>query len=180
MSQGQSVDIGYSTSADRLTLTLRSEQGRVRLWLTRRLVKGFLIRFADMLERTVAAESSSARAAVSFEHLEACGAMDDGSASSPGDGRGAGESSGERGVSDAALVTEINVTARRRGFVFTLTDADEQTHNLGVSRAEAHRLASAIYRKAQAGGWDLEGHVGWLAESEAARGHAQPAPAASH
>lgn len=171
--QVASVDIGYDRAADRLKLVLHGETDAVGLWLTRRLTRAFLSRFSSLLERGVAREAGSGRAAVVFEHLEACGEP-----SAPRDSHGgdtSGQSAGDKhpapDTGTYAMVSELNISARDQGFTFTLTDDDGQQYTLAVSRAEAHRLVSAIYRKSVAASWDLAPYVSWLAEAEQARGH---------
>ena len=174
----QSVDIGYSQEADRLRLVLHRRDDRLGLWLTRRLTKAFLGKFAAMLESGVSADGSSRRAAVIFEHLEACaGGETQSQDSGQSDTTGA---QSQTGPIECALVTTLNVSPRSRGFVFTLTDESGNKHELAVSRGEAHRLVNALFRKAVTAEWDLASHAGWLGEAEQARGHQGSSVAAAH
>lgn len=180
--QATSVDIGYDRTADRLRLVLHGEADKHGLWLTRRLAKAFLGKFAEMLARSAETaagrDPDAGRAAAIFEHLDACA----GDVSAPetesrsGGGRER-EPARAAPPPSCAVITTVNVSPRRNGFVFTLTDEAERTHELALSRAEAHRLVSAIYRKSLAAEWDLAPHVGWLDEAEKARGHQRGAAA---
>ncbi len=182
--QATSVDIGYDRAADRLRLVLHGEADKHGLWLTRRLAKAFLGKFAEMLARSAEAAAGRGadvgRAAAIFEHLDACGETSAPETEARTSGtRREGDPTRPEPPPSCAVITTVNVSPRRNGFVFTLSDEAEQTHELTLSRAEAHRLVSAIYRKSLAAEWDLAPHVGWLDEAEKARGH-QPGAAAAH
>ncbi len=60
-------------------------------------------------------------------------------------------------------------------------DTAEQERRFSLSRTEAHRILSAVARKAQAAEWDLEPYMGWLGEAGSARAHAgAPAGSTAH
>jgi hypothetical protein len=188
--EGQSVDISYDPMADRVRVALRTPSTTIGLSFTRRLTKGFLKRFAEALEDQAGGSRSDARAAVVFEHLDAVGedaaaataaADRQGEAEASGSGGGPG-TSGSRAAPEQGwlLVTRVSMRMQNGSFVILLVDESEQERRLTMSREEAHRVLSALYRKAQAAGWDLDRHVGWLADVGAARPHSLSRPAQAH
>lgn len=179
MPESSALDVAYDSVADRLKLVLRDESSAIGLLLTRQFVKAFLQRFTDTLEKSVPGADSDPRAAVIFEHLEAleAGSADrterDRDVSGASGAAGAGGQAKRSWPTDEAftLAVQINVQAHGDRFVITLQDASEHRHRFGLSRAESHRILSAVARKAQAAGWDLEPYMGWLDEAGSARTH---------
>lgn len=177
MAEGSAIDIAYDSVADRLQLVIRDGERAVGLLLTRQFVKALLQRFTDTLQKSVPGGGTDQRAAVIFEHLDALEAVGGGTASGSGasakeTGQGGGGGRRKWPEQDAfSLAMQISVQARDDRFVITIQDGDEREQRFGLTRAETHRILSAVARKAQAAGWDLEPYMGWLDEAGAARTH---------
>lgn len=174
MSESESLDVGYDRFADRLCLTLRGGDGVLRLWATRRLLKGLIGQFAEMLELSVEAAGEHRRAAVVFEHLEALPGSGDGGGDGDSDaGPAAGDASGggKPAPDSEALLQQVDIRRQATTFEVALQDDAGTTHRFPLSRNQAHRLLSALYRKAAQAGWDLDPHAAWLAESGPAAAH---------
>lgn len=171
MAESESLDVGYDRYGDRLSLTLHGGDGVMRLWATRRLLKGLLGQFAEMLEHSVEAAGDHRRAAVVFEHLEALPADADEPGAGPAES-GAGAAGGAKPTPDSeALLTQVDIRRQGAQFNVALQDDAGTTHRFPLSRTQAHRLLSALYRKAAQAGWDLDPHAAWLAESGPAAAH---------
>lgn len=164
MTQGNSLIFTYDPVADRIYLTLRHAAGPVGVLLTRRLVKVFLSNFADLLEKTAGDANADRRAGVIFEHLEAVRGYWDEIGMETGGGTTKKAASGPR-PDTWDLISQINIRHHDDGFEMMLSDGGETGPRLTLSRSEAHRLLSAVYRKAGHAGWDLDPHIGWLAEA---------------
>ena len=176
MAEGSSIDIAYDSVADRLKLVVRDGERALGLLLTRQFVKAVLQRFTDTLQKSAPGGGTDRRAAVVFEHLDALEAVGGGAGGDSGDGgktSGGGQGGGRAWPGDEAfsLAMQIGVQAREDRFVITIQDANEREQRFALTRAETHRILSAIARKAQAAGWDLEPYMGWLDEAGAARTH---------
>ena len=172
MSQRNAIDIAYDAVADRIQLVLRHDTGAAGLLLTRRFVKAFLARFSETLETSLDSAHADRRAAVGFEHLEAVGEA--AGAGDAGDGA-ADQGGGRRGdwpdPAAFTLAVQVNVQRRDAGFDITIVDTADQERRFTLTRVEAHRILSAVARKAEAAEWDLEPYMGWLDEAGSARAH---------
>lgn len=174
VAEADTLDIGYNRRADRVALTLRGDEAVVRLWVTRRLLKGLLGQFAEMLEHTVDAAADHQRAAVVFEHLEALPDSGLETARADVDSESGGESGGgaDKPPPDSeGLLQQVDIHRQHGQFEVSLQDDRGEAHNFPLSRAQAHRLLSGLYRKAAQAGWDLDGHAAWLSESGPAGAH---------
>jgi len=79
------------------------------------------------------------------------------------------------------LAVQVNVRSHDDLFDITIVDTADHERRLSLTRAEAHRILSAVARKAQAAEWDLEPYMGWLGEAGSARAHAgAPAGSTAH
>jgi len=181
VADGSSIDIAYDAVADRLKLVVRDGERAVGLLLTRQFVKAVLQRFTDTLQKSVPGGGTDQRAAVVFEHLDALEAV--GGDTGGGRGAGGGGGGGSRawpGDGAFSLAVQISVQARDDRFVVTIQDANEREQRFALTRAETHRVLSAIARKAQAAGWDLEPYMGWLDEAGSARTHLMVGARSAH
>lgn len=182
MSQGSSIDVAYDAVADRLQLVVRDGEAAVGLLLTRQFVKAFLQRFTEVLQKSVATGDTDQRAAVVFEHLDALEAVGGGDTGG-GAQAGAAGGGGKRpwpGQDAFSLAMQVNVRAQDDRFTITIQDANEREQRFALTRAETHRVLSAVARKAQAAGWDLEPYMGWLDEAGAARTHLMVGARSAH
>lgn len=182
MAGGSSIDIAYDSVADRLQLVVRDGEAAVGLLLTRQFVKAFLQRFTTTLEKSAPAEGTDQRAAVVFEHLDALEAVAEGDSSRAA--KTATGSDGSRRAWPAAdafsLAMQISARAQDGRFEIMIQDATEREQRFTLTRAEVHRILSAVARKAQAAGWDLEPYMGWLNEAGSARTHLMAGARSAH
>lgn len=182
MAKGSSIDVAYDSVADRLKLVVRDGEVAVGLLLTRQFVKGLLQRFTEVLQKSVSGGDTNQRAAVVFEHLDALEAVGGGET-----GVGAKSETGGGGGGRAwpdqesfSLAMQISVRAQDDRFIISIQDANEREQRFALTRPETHRILSAVARKAQAAGWDLEPYMGWLDEAGSARTHLMVGARSAH
>jgi len=168
----RSLQLGINRVEDRVVLichTLR--HGRRAAWLTRRLLRTLLDRYAGFLadsSPTAAQVGPAHRADVlQMEHISALAA----------DSTGEEEAeTGERGDADAPpghfLVTEAHFQAREGAIVLALDGVArpgdganrtgrEAVFALSLARTDAHKLLDMLKRKGEEAGWDLPAPSPW-------------------
>ncbi|HEY5801561.1 MAG TPA: hypothetical protein VIT92_15165 [Burkholderiaceae bacterium] len=151
------LSFGHSDTEDRLWITLPN--GGPQLWLTRRLISLLLRHLVEQLTATcpggdiVGSLQDVHRVALEHETANET----EGDAASP-------PHEPELPLKQARrvhLITTMHLTVGPSAIEIELLAAGFH-HSLKLQRAEAHRLAGVLYRRAQAADWAIQGMPVWL------------------
>jgi hypothetical protein len=176
------LDVGINAVEDRVAMIVSTKgHGQRAVFLTRRLLKQLLKKYADVLEQTSTTASQAAAGhkdeILQMEHISALSQIDQETAEK---GDGGSKSQKVEAPDEAYLATNVHFRVQKGQIVLAFDGVQRgpagadatQKHALcafRLDRVTAHRVLAMLQDKANEAGWDLPKPSGWTDKLQQAK-----------